>query len=102
MSIWEEQLQLDWSSLPNWTDIRPDAGPHLSRLPEELLSAVTQFMQQAKEDTERVSIFGPVAYIIYEVLIIIKQFLPENIKLWNIIRNRTHHQSPYYSGSEPR
>ncbi|KAE8751100.1 hypothetical protein FOCC_FOCC002185 [Frankliniella occidentalis] len=52
VSVWEGQLPLDWSSLPNWTDIRPDSGPHLSRLPEELLPTVSQFMQEARSDTE--------------------------------------------------
>ncbi|KAK3926892.1 Neurobeachin-like protein 1, partial [Frankliniella fusca] len=52
VSVWEEQLPLDWSSPPNWTDIRPDSGPHLSRLPEELLSSVSQFMQEARTETE--------------------------------------------------
>jgi hypothetical protein len=36
--------------------VKHDAGPHLSRLPEELLPAIGKFMYLAKEETEKVII----------------------------------------------
>ncbi|PSN41663.1 hypothetical protein C0J52_10512 [Blattella germanica] len=53
VSIWETQLDLDWSRLPDWSTVKHDSGPHLSRLPEELLPAIGKFMYLAKEDTEK-------------------------------------------------
>ncbi|KAJ8876834.1 hypothetical protein PR048_021281 [Dryococelus australis] len=37
--IWESQLDLDWAQLPDWSMVKHDVGPHLLRLPEELLPA---------------------------------------------------------------
>ncbi|XP_039288398.1 neurobeachin-like protein 1 isoform X2 [Nilaparvata lugens] len=56
VSIWEAQLQLDWNnleSLPNWTNVKPDTGPHLTRLPEELLPAIGKFIYIANDNTEK-------------------------------------------------
>jgi hypothetical protein len=56
VTIWESQLELDWRSLPDCLTVKHDAGPHLSRLPEELLPAIGKFMYIAKEGTEKVII----------------------------------------------
>jgi hypothetical protein len=56
VTIWESQLDLDWSRLPDWSAVKHDSGPHLSRLPEELLAAVRKFMYLAKSETEKVVI----------------------------------------------
>jgi hypothetical protein len=56
VTIWESQLELDWRRLPDCLRVRHDAGPHLSRLPEELLPAIGKFMYIAKEGTEQVII----------------------------------------------
>ena len=55
VTIWEAQLDLDWSRLPDWSTVKHDSGPHLSRLPEELLPAIGKFVYLAKEETEKVS-----------------------------------------------
>lgn len=59
--IWESQLNLDWTSddtLPDSNSIKPDQGPHLSRLPEELLPAIGKFLYVTKDKAENVeSIF---------------------------------------------
>lgn len=57
MAIWESQLKLDWEdneSLPNWSVVKEDFGPHLSRLPEELLPAIGKFVFIAKDNSEKV------------------------------------------------
>ena len=56
VTIWESQLELEWSRLPDCLTVQHDAGPHLSRLPEELLPAIGKFMYLAKEETEKVII----------------------------------------------
>ncbi|RZF48161.1 hypothetical protein LSTR_LSTR009850 [Laodelphax striatellus] len=56
VSIWEAQLQLDWNrldSLPSWTNVKADTGPHLTRLPEELLPAIGKFIYIANDNTEK-------------------------------------------------
>lgn len=60
VSIWESQLNLDWSndeSLPDSKSITPDTGPHLSRLPEELLPAIGKFLYVTKDNTEKVGVY---------------------------------------------
>lgn len=60
MSIWENQLNLDWASdesLPDSTVIKSDLGPHLSRLPEELLPAIGKFLYVTKDKTDKVGYF---------------------------------------------
>ena len=57
VSIWESQLNLDWScdlSLPDSTIVKPDVGPHLSRLPEELLPAIGKFLYVTKDKIDKV------------------------------------------------
>ncbi|XP_069696226.1 neurobeachin-like protein 1 isoform X2 [Periplaneta americana] len=56
VAIWESQLDLDWSRLPDCCPVKHDSGPHLSRLPEELLPAIGKFMYLAKEETEKKSL----------------------------------------------
>ncbi|GLG93298.1 Neurobeachin [Gryllus bimaculatus] len=53
VGIWESQLALQWTNMPEWSSVRPDAGPHLTRLPEELLPAIGKFMYIAKDQTEK-------------------------------------------------
>jgi len=55
VSIWEDILELNWTTFPDWATIKPDGGPHLDRLPEELLSTVSHFMQVAKKQTGEVT-----------------------------------------------
>lgn len=57
--IWESQLNLDWEKprlLPDWNIVKHDCGPHLSRLPEELLPAIGKFIYIAKDEAEKVRI----------------------------------------------
>jgi hypothetical protein len=54
VKIWESQLRLNWSRLPDCLAVKHDSGPHLSRLPEELLPAIGKFMYLAKEETDKV------------------------------------------------
>ncbi|XP_063234189.1 neurobeachin-like protein 1 isoform X2 [Bacillus rossius redtenbacheri] len=53
VSIWESQLELDWTQPPDWSTVKHDSGPHLSRLPEELLPAISKFVYIAKERAEK-------------------------------------------------
>lgn len=48
MEIWAEQLNLDFEQPPLWNEIKSD-GPHLKRLPDELLPAIGKFLIVAKE-----------------------------------------------------
>uniref|UniRef100_A0A1B6DB47 Neurobeachin-like protein 1 n=1 Tax=Clastoptera arizonana TaxID=38151 RepID=A0A1B6DB47_9HEMI len=53
--IWESQLNLDWENLrklPDWSTVKHDCGPHLSRLPEELLPAIGKFIYIAKDEAD--------------------------------------------------
>lgn len=54
MDIWEQQLNLSWAEFPDSSSLNHDSGPHLSRLPEELLPAITKFMYVAKDDLDKV------------------------------------------------
>ncbi|GFG29897.1 hypothetical protein Cfor_09918 [Coptotermes formosanus] len=56
VKIWESQLRLNWSRLPDCLAVKHDSGPHLSRLPEELLPAIGKFMYLAKEETDKISL----------------------------------------------
>ncbi|XP_025416195.1 neurobeachin-like protein 1 isoform X1 [Sipha flava] len=55
VAIWEPKLNLKWVNtdicLP--TTIDPEAGPSLSRLPDELLPAIAKFLYIAKDDSEK-------------------------------------------------
>ena len=55
VSIWHSQLQLDFDNAPRWDAVAPDLGPHLSRLPDELLPAIEKFLIIARDGCENVS-----------------------------------------------
>lgn len=55
--MWEIQLDLDWENETNFLNsnkISTDSGPHLSRLPEELLPAIGKFLYITKDTVEKV------------------------------------------------
>ncbi|XP_040150983.1 neurobeachin-like protein 1 isoform X2 [Anopheles arabiensis] len=52
VSIWHSQLQLDFDNAPRWDAVAPDLGPHLSRLPDELLPAIEKFLIIARDGCE--------------------------------------------------
>lgn len=56
VAIWEPKLNLKWVNtdicLPLIID--PEAGPSLSRLPDELLPAIAKFLYVAKDNTDKV------------------------------------------------
>lgn len=49
VEIWEEQLSLNFDAAPLWNEIKNDSGPHLKRLPDELLPAIGKFLIIAKD-----------------------------------------------------
>lgn len=49
MQIWNEQLNLNFDEPPMWNEIKNDLGPHLTRLPDELLPAIGKFLIIAKD-----------------------------------------------------
>lgn len=49
VQIWEEQLNLNFDDPPDWKDIKGDQGPHISRLPDELLPAIGKFLIIGKD-----------------------------------------------------
>ncbi|XP_031626139.1 neurobeachin-like protein 1 isoform X2 [Contarinia nasturtii] len=49
VDIWTEQLNLDFEEPPLWNEIKNDLGPHLKRLPDELLPAIGKFLIIAKD-----------------------------------------------------
>lgn len=49
VQIWEEQLNLNFTDPPDWKDIKADQGPHISRLPDELLPAIGKFLIIGKD-----------------------------------------------------
>lgn len=49
VQIWEEQLNLNFNDPPDWKDIKTDQGPHISRLPDELLPAIGKFLIIGKD-----------------------------------------------------
>lgn len=56
VSMWEIQLDLDWENETNFLNsnkISTDSGPHLSRLPEELLPAIGKFLYITKDTVEK-------------------------------------------------
>uniref|UniRef100_A0A0K8W1H1 Neurobeachin-like protein 1 n=1 Tax=Bactrocera latifrons TaxID=174628 RepID=A0A0K8W1H1_BACLA len=54
VSIWKCQLPVDFDrdDLPLWHEVRPDSGPHLGRLPDELLPAIGKFIIIARDTSE--------------------------------------------------
>ena len=57
VSIWQSQLTLDFTSeqCPYWHEVKPDSGPHLGRLPDELLPAIGKFIIVASDTCQNVS-----------------------------------------------
>ncbi|XP_049530577.1 neurobeachin-like protein 1 isoform X2 [Anopheles darlingi] len=55
VNIWHSQLQLDFENAPRWDEVVPDLGPHLSRLPDELLPAIEKFLIIARDCCENVT-----------------------------------------------
>ncbi|XP_055373526.1 neurobeachin-like protein 1 isoform X2 [Condylostylus longicornis] len=53
VQIWRNQLNLDVSEVPLSINIKTDSGPHLSRLPDELLPAITKFIIIARDEIEK-------------------------------------------------
>ncbi|KAL9909105.1 neurobeachin-like protein 1 isoform 2-T2 [Glossina fuscipes fuscipes] len=51
VNIWRSQLPLDFSTVecPYWYEVKPDNGPHLGRLPDELLPAIGKFIIVASD-----------------------------------------------------
>lgn len=49
VDIWTEQLNLNFEEPPLWNEIKNDLGPHLRRLPDELLPAIGKFLIVAKD-----------------------------------------------------
>lgn len=52
VQIWEEQLNINFNDPPASETIKSDCGPHLSRLPEELLPAIGKFLIIAKDNVQ--------------------------------------------------
>ncbi|XP_016965491.1 neurobeachin-like protein 1 isoform X2 [Drosophila biarmipes] len=54
VAIWRSQLQLDFQAenCPMWHEVLPDSGPHLGRLPDELLPAIGKFIIVARDACE--------------------------------------------------
>lgn len=54
VAIWRSQLQLDFQAenCPMWHEVQPDSGPHLGRLPDELLPAIGKFIIVARDVCE--------------------------------------------------
>ncbi|XP_030380341.1 neurobeachin-like protein 1 isoform X2 [Scaptodrosophila lebanonensis] len=55
VAIWRSQLQLDFQATdcPLWNEVQTDSGPHLGRLPDELLPAIGKFIIVARDGCER-------------------------------------------------
>ena len=49
VEIWTEQLNLDFEHPTLWNEISQSDGPHLKRLPDELLPAIGKFLIVAKD-----------------------------------------------------
>ncbi|BFF98031.1 neurobeachin-like protein 1 [Drosophila madeirensis] len=54
VAIWRSQLQLDFQAenCPFWHEVLPDSGPHLGRLPDELLPAIGKFIIVARDASD--------------------------------------------------
>ncbi|XP_059607349.1 neurobeachin-like protein 1 [Phlebotomus argentipes] len=53
VAIWRDQLNLELEKMPAPSEIKSDSGPHIKRLPEELLPAIQKFLIIAKSDGEK-------------------------------------------------
>lgn len=56
VSIWQSQLPLDFAAAecPYWHEVQADQGPHLGRLPDELLPAIGKFIIVASDSCQNV------------------------------------------------
>lgn len=54
VSIWDKQLNLSFDDPPLWSSRKNDLGPHLNRLPDELLPAICKFLIIARDRIENV------------------------------------------------
>ncbi|KPU78624.1 uncharacterized protein Dana_GF10562, isoform B [Drosophila ananassae] len=54
VAIWRSQLQLDFQAenCPLWNEVKTDSGPHLGRLPDELLPAIGKFIIVARDECD--------------------------------------------------
>ncbi|XP_075164730.1 neurobeachin-like protein 1 isoform X1 [Haematobia irritans] len=54
VSIWQNQLPLDFNvaDCPYWYEVQADQGPHLGRLPDELLPAIGKFIIIASDSCQ--------------------------------------------------
>lgn len=57
VSIWDKQLNLSFADPPLWSSRKNDLGPHLNRLPDELLPAICKFLIIARDRIENVIFF---------------------------------------------
>ncbi|ALC44024.1 CG43367 [Drosophila busckii] len=80
VEIWHSQLQLDFQAenCPLWHEVLPDNGPHLGRLPDELLPAIGKFIIVARDasDTDTLDEQGleQVAILIECLVIVCRHF----------------------------
>lgn len=52
VAIWEQQLNLDFDNPMDWRKMKSNAGPHLSRLPDELIPAMEKFIIIARDKSD--------------------------------------------------
>ncbi|XP_068150111.1 LOW QUALITY PROTEIN: neurobeachin-like protein 1 [Drosophila tropicalis] len=73
VAIWRSQLQLDFQAdtCPLWHEVKPDSGPHLGRLPDELLPAIGKFIIVARDSIDTAET-GPTDETIEQVAILIE------------------------------
>lgn len=50
VETWEIQLNLNFNQPLDWNEVKNDLGPHLKRLPDELLPAIGKFLIIAKDN----------------------------------------------------
>lgn len=71
VSIWQSQLSLDFNSAecPYWHEVKPDSGPHLGRLPDELLPAIGKFIIVASDSCQQ-NVSKQLKYKLYKIMFI--------------------------------
>lgn len=63
VSIWKNQLNLNLEETPPPQNIKYDLGPHIKRLPDELIPALQKFLLIAKSN-----VLGKVSAILFDLL----------------------------------
>lgn len=53
VQIWEDQLNIKFDDPTTSHTIKNDSGPHLSRLPDELLPAIGKFLIISKDNFQQ-------------------------------------------------